>query len=131
MPDVTYNDLKQLMRHYANQLGDLLREIKRIHAGVVETVSALDLLQTRIPPLEQGQTLGEDGIVRDAEDNVVADYSTMLYECNQLLSAFAGLRAAIALLENDSQFLQRPGVTGVNHWGFIQKFADWHKRGGL
>jgi len=38
--DVSFNDLRQLMRQYANQLGDLLREIKRIHAGVVEGVSA-------------------------------------------------------------------------------------------
>jgi hypothetical protein len=129
--DVSFNDLRQLMRQYANQLGDTLREIKRIHAGVVEGVSALDLLQSRIPPLEPGQSLRSDGVVVDDAGNPVADYSRELYECNLLLSAFSGLRAAIALLENDSTFLQRPGVSGVDHWGFIQRFADWHKRGGL
>jgi hypothetical protein len=129
--DVGFNDLRQLMRHYANQLGDTLREIKRIHAGVVEGVSALDLLQSRIPPLEPGQSLRSDGVVVDGAGNPVADYSRELYECNLLLSAFNGLRAAIALLENDAAFLQRPGVSGVDHWNFIQRFADWQKRGGL
>jgi len=129
--DVTYNDLRQLMRQYANQLGDLLREIKRIHVGVVEGVSAPDLLQSRIPSPEPGQTLRSDGVVVDGNGNPVADYSRELYECNLLLSAFNGLRAAIALLENDAAYLERPGVIGVDHWNFIQRFADWHKRGGL
>jgi hypothetical protein len=129
--DVGFNDLRQLMRQYANQLGDTLREIKRIHAGVVEGVSALDLLQSRIPPLEPGQSLRSDGMVVDSGGNVVADFSRELYECNVLLSAFAGLRAAVAMLENDSAYLGRPGVSGVHHWDFIQRFADWHKRGGL
>jgi hypothetical protein len=129
--DVSFNDLKQLMRQYANQLGDTLREIKRIHSGVVEGISALDLLQTRIPSPEPGQSLHPDGKVVDGDGNVVADYSRELYECNLLLSAFSGLRSAIAFLENDSAFLQRPGASGVDHWNFVQRFADWHKRGGL
>ena len=126
----TYNDLRAVMRQLANELSDLLRFAKRMHQ-VAETVSALDLLRSRIPPLEPGQTLDAEGMVRDAQGNVVANYSSQLYECNALLSAFAGLRAAIAMLENDSAFLTRPGVTGVNHWNFIQQFADLEKRGGL
>ena len=126
----TYTELRSIMRRIANDMGDLLRFAKRMQEQA-ETVSAMELLRSRIPPLEEGQTLDDEGRVKDAEGNVVADYSEWLYDCNVLLSAFSGVRAAVALLENDTEFLSRPGITGVKHWNFIQQFADLEKRGGL
>ncbi|GIV22130.1 MAG: hypothetical protein KatS3mg023_3881 [Armatimonadota bacterium] len=126
----TFNDVAALIRRFGHQLVDLLREVKFVHKALDGRVTSLDLLRTRIT-VPEGCTLDADGKVWDGEGNLVADYSDLKYECDLVMSALAGLRAAVALLENDSEFLQRPGVVGTSHWQFVEHFLDWHKRGGF
>jgi len=130
MDKPTYNDLKALIRTLGHQLVEILRTAKRIQQSLEASVTSRDLLLSRIS-LPAGHTLQDDGKVTDPQGNIVADYSAEKYECDVLLSAFVGLRALAALLENDNNFLNRPGVRGVQHITFIERFLDWDKRGGL
>lgn len=118
-----YNNLKAVVRELAHQLAPLLHKAQRLQRAVeARGITGLELLRSRIV-VPEGCTLGEDGKVYDAENNVVADYSAELYECNSLLSALTGLRAAVAVLAHDTEFIQR-GITDTEWWYFVEMFMD-------
>lgn len=124
-----YNTLRAAVRETAHQLAPILHRIRRTHAALeARGITGLDLLRSRVS-IPEGQ-LGDDGKVRDAQGNVVADFSQEKYECDALLSALVGLRAAVALLTNDQPFLQR-GVVGTNWWYFVEMFVDDDQLGWL
>ncbi len=130
MDKPTYNDLRGLIREKAHAIIDLLRDVKRIHTMIESSVTSEDLLRSRVT-VPDGYRFDNDYKLLDERGNIVADYSKEKYECDLLISAWVGLRAIVAILEDDKQFLQRPGVLNVKHISFIERFMDWNKRGGL
>ena len=126
-----YNTVRSLVREIAHQIVPALRRAKRLHKALESRgVNADDWFQFIVQPIPRGYTLDPDNKVRDAQGNVLEDYSHERYLCDALYSAITGLRALAALLENDSAFLQR-GVTGVDWLLFLEYFMDETEIGGL